>query len=54
MLRERGLTYEEQCNVRARLEAAIERDARIGFARLLRELRLDQAEHEPYRFIAGI
>src|SRR5262245_64153966 len=40
-LAEHGLTYETDKGVRPRPEIAIERDNRIGFARLLRELHLD-------------
>lgn len=37
-----GLTYEDRFGApRARPEVAIERDARVGFAKLLRELDLD-------------
>jgi phage terminase small subunit len=43
-LAEHGLTYQDARGmVRARPEVAIERDARIAFARLLRELDLDVA-----------
>jgi phage terminase small subunit len=41
-LAEHGLTYTDRFDQpRARPEVAIERDSRIGFARLLRELALD-------------
>ena len=41
-LSQSGLTYTDRLGVpRARPEVAIERDARIAFARLLRELNLD-------------
>ena len=39
-----GITYDDRFKVpRARPEVAIERDARLGFARLLRELALDES-----------
>jgi phage terminase small subunit len=42
---EHGLTYSDRYgNPRPRPEISIERDARIGFARLLRELGIDDAE----------
>jgi phage terminase small subunit len=53
-LREHGLTYVDEGKLRPRPEVAIERDARIGYARILRQLGLDQAEHEPYRSGVGI
>ena len=41
-VRKHGLTYDSRFNEpRARPEVAIERDSRLGFARLLRELDLD-------------
>jgi phage terminase small subunit len=41
-LHREGLTYEDRFGApKARPEVAIERDSRIGFARLLRELALD-------------
>ena len=42
ILAEEGLTYEDRFHQpRARPEVAVERDSRIAFARLLRELALD-------------
>lgn len=42
IIAEEGLTYEDRFGQpRARPEVAIERDSRIGFARLVRELGLD-------------
>jgi phage terminase small subunit len=42
VLAEKGLTYEDRFDCpRARPEVAIERDSRIAFARLVRELALD-------------
>jgi len=48
---EHGLTYcDERGMVRARPEVSIERDARIAFARIVRELDLDPAPSpEPRR-----
>jgi phage terminase small subunit len=46
-LAEHGLTYESQGGPRARPEVAIERDSRLSFARLLRELDLDVAPEPP-------
>lgn len=44
-LAENGLTFSDRHgNVKARPEVAIERDSRIGFARLIRELALDVSE----------
>jgi P27 family predicted phage terminase small subunit len=41
-IRKHGLTFEDERGmVRARPEVAIERDARIAFARIVRELQLD-------------
>lgn len=49
-LKEHGLTYEDRYGCpKARPEAAIERDSRIAFARLIRELRLDIAEPDESR-----
>ena len=49
-LSEQGLTYLDRFGApRARPEAAIERDARLAFARLLRELDLDCTAPETAR-----
>lgn len=54
---QRGLTYEDRFKQpHARPEIAIERDARIGFARMLRELALDlepPGESRPPRIGGG-
>ena len=51
VLAEKGLTYDDRFDQpRARPEVAIERDSRIAFARLLREVALDidePAENRP-------
>ena len=45
-----GLTYDDRFGKpRARPEVAIERDSRIGFSRLVRELNLDDAAGDPTR-----
>ncbi len=45
-----GLTFEDRFGQpKARPEVAIERDSRVGFARLLRELALDFEEPSPTR-----
>ena len=45
VLAKTGLTYNDRFEVpRVRPEVAIERDSRVGFARLLRELALDVEE----------
>ena len=45
VIEKKGLTYEDRFGQpKARPEVAIERDSRIGFARLLRELGLDETE----------
>lgn len=50
VLRRRGLTYRDRFDQpRARPEVAIERDSRMAFARLLRELDLDGEPHPGYR-----
>ena len=41
LLAEHGLTYEDDGMPKTRPEVAIERDSRLAFARLLRELDLD-------------
>ncbi len=47
-LAQHGLTYIDRFGApRARPEVAIERDSRLAFARLLRELGLDAAEEAP-------
>src|SRR5687768_8617710 len=49
-LADKGLTYEDRFKQpRARPEVAIERDSRISFARLVRELALDIEEPESSR-----
>ncbi len=49
-LAEHGMTYIDRFDQpRARPEIAIERDSRLAFARLLRELCLDDTEPEPAR-----
>jgi phage terminase small subunit len=49
-LEEHGITYEDRFGQpRARPEVAIERDSRVAFARLLRELNLDLAPPEEAR-----
>jgi phage terminase small subunit len=40
-IREHGLTYETPNGPRARPEVGVERDSRIGFSRMLREIDLD-------------
>jgi hypothetical protein len=50
ILAEKGLTYDDRFKQpRARPEVAIERDSRIAFARLVRELALDIDEPETPR-----
>jgi phage terminase small subunit len=50
ILAEKGLTYDDRFKQpRARPEVAIERDSRIAFARLVRELALDIDEPEAPR-----
>lgn len=50
ILAREGLTYSDRFGQpKARPEVAIERDSRIAFARLLRELALDVAEPEESR-----
>jgi phage terminase small subunit len=45
VIREQGMTYNDRFGApRARPECAVERDSRIAFARLIRELGLDKAE----------
>ena len=45
-----GLTYKDRFNQpRARPEVAVERDSRIAFARLVRELALDVSEPDEVR-----
>lgn len=45
VLADQGMTYEDRFGApKPRPEVAIERDSRLGFARLLRELGLDVAE----------
>ena len=52
-LDEHGLTYTDRFGApRTRPEVAIERDSRIGFARLIRDLNLDAAE-TPGGFMGG-
>src|ERR1700674_2113389 len=47
-LADHGLTYSDRYgNPRPRPEIAVERDSRIGFARLVRELGIDDAEPPP-------
>ena len=47
VLNEKGLTYEDRFGQpRARPEVSIERDSRIAFSRLVRELRLDDGPPE--------
>ena len=47
-LAKHGLTYEDRLgNPRARPEVAIERDARIAFGRLVRQLRFDDDSTPP-------
>jgi P27 family predicted phage terminase small subunit len=47
-LEEHGLTYEDRFNApHPRPEVAIERDSRLAFARLVRELNLDTEPEEP-------
>jgi P27 family predicted phage terminase small subunit len=49
-LAEHGITYEDRFGQpRARPEVAIERDARVAFARMVRELNLDLAPPEESR-----
>jgi phage terminase small subunit len=49
-LKEHGLTFNDRFGApHARPEVAIERDSRIAFARLLRELALDVTEPEENR-----
>lgn len=49
-LDEHGTTYTDRFDQpRARPEVGIERDCRLAFARLVRELNLDQATTEPGR-----
>jgi phage terminase small subunit len=50
ILNREGLTYTDRFNnVKARPEVAIERDSRLAFAKLLRELALDVAAPEDSR-----
>ena len=50
-----GLTYDTRLGEpRARPEVAIERDARLGFARLLRELDLDMELPSEGRRVPGL
>jgi hypothetical protein len=50
ILAKEGLTYEDRFDQpRARPEVGIERDSRLGFARLLRELALDANEPDDIR-----
>ena len=52
-LEQHGLTYVDRFGApRTRPEVAIERDSRIGFARLIRDLHLDAAE-TPGGFVGG-
>lgn len=47
-LKRHGLTYEDRHGApRPRPEVAIERDSRIAFARMLREVGLDRGESRP-------
>jgi terminase small subunit-like protein len=45
-----GLTFEGKDGPRTRPEVAIERDSRLAFARLVRELNLDPPPDKPGRY----